>query len=304
VPSIGAADATGLARLVLEAGFTIGRDLAVAASGTGSQEVIIGGRGAGTSTYANGAAIRLSRSAVTLEAGVGHLTRFENDWTDADNNLNPTVAFTVGTPGNTGTVLLVEPLGNAVTGVNVRHGTLLLGGPDGSANIIAPATPVTIGTGATLDLDGREQQLTNLSLAGPAARVAAGGTLAGPGTIGSLTTIAGVHSPGSSPGLQTFESGLSYGASSTLVWELSANTNLSGDRGVLYDGINLSGGALDITSGATLSLVFNEPLFDEAPSTVNFYDPFWGQNRSWTIIALSRGRHLGQRRVVLAQRPG
>jgi len=192
----------------------------------------------------------------------------------------------------------VEPLGNAVTAVNVRHGTLLLGGTGGSANIIAPTTPVTIATAATLDLAGREQELTNLSLTGPAARVLASGTggilrmltsgtLAGSGTIGSLTSIAGVHSPGQSPGLQTFESGLTYGASSTLVWELSANTNLTGDRGVLYDGINLTGGALSIESGATLNLVFNAPLFDETPSTVDWTNPFWDQSRSWTIIALS-----------------
>jgi len=44
---------------------------------------------------------------------------------------------------------------------------------------------------------------------------------------------------------------------------------------------------LSIESGATLNLVFNAPLFDETPSTVDWTNPFWGQNRSWTIFALS-----------------
>jgi hypothetical protein len=297
-PTIGAADATGSARLLLEAGFTISRDLAVAASGTGSQEAILGGRGTGTSTYAEGVAIRIGRTAVTLEAGAGNLTRFQNTWADADNNPNPSVAFAVGTPDNTGTVLLTTGLPDAATAVNVRHGTLRLG--LNSGNTIGPATPVTIANAAMLDLDGREQELTNLSLTSTAARVLAGGTggilrmltggtLAGSGTIGSLTSIAGIHSPGQSPGLQTFESGLTYGSSSTLVWELSANTNLTADRGVLYDGINLTGGALSITPGATLSLVFDAPLADATLSTVNFSDAFWGQDRSWTIIDLAEG---------------
>jgi len=295
-PIVGASGA-GTARLVLDAGFTIARTIEVAEAGGGSQTVILGGRGAGISTYSNegSSAIWLGRD-VTLEAGPGNETQFFNAWKNGTGGGTSTASFTVGTPDNTGTVLLGSAVPDDTEAVDVRYGTLRLG--LGGGNTLAAATRVTIANAGILDLNDRVQDLTNLALTGTAARVVAGGTggilqmltggtLAGSGTIGSFTSIAGIHSPGQSPGLQTFESGLTYAASSTLVWELSANTNLTGNRGVLYDGIDLTGGALSIESGATLSLVFNAPLFDATPSTVNFYDSFWGQDRSWTVIALS-----------------
>ncbi|MFM8682430.1 MAG: beta strand repeat-containing protein, partial [Chthoniobacterales bacterium] len=49
--------------------------------------------------------------------------------------------------------------------------------------------------------------------------VNAGATLSGTGTIGGATTISGIHSPGTSPGIQTFSSGLTYNAGSTNIWE-------------------------------------------------------------------------------------
>ncbi len=54
--------------------------------------------------------------------------------------------------------------------------------------------------------------------------VSAGATLGGSGTVGGVTTIAGVHSPGNSPGVQTFASDLTYQAGSGMLWELAANT--------------------------------------------------------------------------------
>ena len=47
----------------------------------------------------------------------------------------------------------------------------------------------------------------------------AGATLAGFGTIGGSTTIAGTHAVGASPGLQTFSSGLEYLSTGVLAWE-------------------------------------------------------------------------------------
>jgi hypothetical protein len=53
---------------------------------------------------------------------------------------------------------------------------------------------------------------------------------------------------------------------------------------VLFDGVDLTGGALSIVNGATLSLVFNLP-----GSTVDWDDAFWGTNRAWTIIDVAGG---------------
>lgn len=98
-------------------------------------------------------------------------------------------------------------------------------------------------------------------------RVAAGATLMGSGTVGGATTISGVHSPGNSPGLQTFTNGLTYENGSSVVWELSANT--TADRGLKFDGINVSG-TLAFTASTTLTLSFNG-----SGSTVDWNGSLW-----------------------------
>jgi autotransporter-associated beta strand protein len=162
---------------------------------------------------------------------------------------------------------------NSIGGaMNVRQqgsGTVALTG----VNTYTGATDVVAGT---LEVDG--------VLGNTAVTVALGATLSGTGTIGGPTTIYGTHAPGSSPGIETFTSGLTYGATSTLVWELIANTDSPASRGVLFDGVDLTGGALSILNGATLSLVFNLP-----GSTVDWDDAFWGTNRSWTVIDVAGG---------------
>lgn len=114
--------------------------------------------------------------------------------------------------------------------------------------------------------------------------VSSGGTLKGNGVISGFTQINGTHSPGNSPGLQTFSGGLTYTASSTLVWELSANTALNTDRGLLYDGIDLTSGELNIFSGATVDLVFNSLLAGGSASTVDWANAFWDVDQSWVLI--------------------
>ena len=114
--------------------------------------------------------------------------------------------------------------------------------------------------------------------------VAAGATLGGSGIVGGATTIAGFHQPGNSPGLQTFTAGLAYSATATLIWELSANTSASSDRGSLYDGLDLTtSGAFTIDPAATIQLTFDAPLANAAPSTVNWDDAFWANDRQWLL---------------------
>jgi hypothetical protein len=98
-----------------------------------------------------------------------------------------------------------------------------------------------------------------------------GGLLTGSGTLAGATTISGIHSPGNSPGVQTFTSGLTYSNGSTVVWELIANS--LGTRGVTYDGVDVTGGTLNFAGTTTLELTFN---LTNPASAVNWNDAFWG----------------------------
>jgi hypothetical protein len=91
--------------------------------------------------------------------------------------------------------------------------------------------------------------------------------LSGGGTITGDVTISGSHTPGFSPGVQTFADDLTYTVGSSVVWELIDNT-IAG-RGTSYDGIDV-GGNLSFTGSTTINLDFAL-----AGSTVSWSDGFW-----------------------------
>jgi len=123
-----------------------------------------------------------------------------------------------------------------------------------------------------------------------AVSVSSGATLGGSGTIGGAATIlsGGSLSPGNSPGAETFSGGLTLNTGSTFVWELTANTAAPTSRGTAYDGVNVNGGTLTISSGVTSSLVFNGTA-----STVDWSDALWSDNRRWLVFANSNAPSLG-----------
>ena len=97
------------------------------------------------------------------------------------------------------------------------------------------------GTGNTLTLTGNNTYTGNTTISAGTLKmngstsalsrftVASGATLGGNGTIGGDTTIYGIHSPGNSPGIQTFSGNLTYALSGgngpTVNWQLSGNTD-------------------------------------------------------------------------------
>ena len=119
---------------------------------------------------------------------------------------------------------------------------------------------------------------------GGTVNVAASGELTGSGVVfnGPVSLATGAkHSPGTSPGSQTFAGGLTYSAGSTLNWELITNSDAS--AGTNYDLLSVTNSGLTITSGALLNLAFSG-----SGSSVSWSDPFWSTNHAWTIIDASR----------------
>ena len=171
--------------------------------------------------------------------------------------------FGAGTAANSG--LLAGSLALMKSGT----GTQVLGGDN-------TYTGITTVSAGELRVNG------NQSLATGNVTVAADATLSGSGTIGGATTINGRHNPGSSPGVQSFNSGLTYNAGAVVNWELTGNTATG--RGTVFDGINLLGASNVNFAGATaLNLVFNQA------SSVDWANSFWGENQSWLVYDLNGG---------------
>ena len=174
------------------------------------------------------------------------------------------------TQAGTGTTTL--NVANTYSGDTTVHaGTLKLdisGSISNSANIIVGDAG---STGTHLDVTTKTGGLSiGLGVAQ---------TLKGIGQIDGNTTIAslGIHAPGNSPGLQTFNGNLAYSTGAMLNWELA--TNSVGTRGTDFDGIDVIGaGVLSIANGVISSLKFNA-----AGSAVNWANAFWNSNQSWLV---------------------
>jgi hypothetical protein len=129
--------------------------------------------------------------------------------------------------------------------------------------------------------------------------VASGGTLTGSGIIGGATTFqtGSIHSPGNSPGIQTFENNLTYQTGTVVVWELDDNTVDALDRGINFDGIDVTGN-LTFSGTTTINLSFNL-----TNSLVDWTDALWGQSvegaNGWKIYDVG-GTLTGGSNVVLS----
>ena len=223
---------------------------------------------------------------------------------------NGSYAGPIGTTGNANIALVKDGSGSmTLSGTNLYSaGTTIAGGTLIAGGTSAFGTgAVTVGNGAILDLASLAvantlgnnggtirnaegfsgtQTLAGTSsftgFVGGTLNVAAGGVLKGDGVTftGPVTLDAGaIHTPGNSPGLQSFASGLGYAAGSRLQWELMANIASLADRGTLYDAVDIISGPLSIDTNSLLDLTF-----DGADSTVDWSDPFWSIQHSWLVI--------------------
>ena len=175
--------------------------------------------------------------------------------TIGDNN---TTSSFVGTITNTTGTLAITKIGS---------GTLTLSG----ANTYTGATNVNAGT-----------LIVNGTLDTGAVTVGINGTFGGTGNVWGNTTISGIHSPGNSPGIQTFFGNLSYvnggTPNPTVNWELASNTTTVGANPTANFDQIIVWGNLDFTHTTNLNLSFNG-----MGSTVLWSDSLWDSNQSWLL---------------------
>jgi autotransporter-associated beta strand protein len=132
-------------------------------------------------------------------------------------------------------------------------------------------------TGATA-VNGGTLLVTGALSGSSAVSIAAGATLGGAGSVAGPTTIAGIHAPGNSPGVQSFGDDLTYsGGTASVIWELNGNTSTQSQPTAIYDQVVVAGN-LDFAAATALSLVF-----DAAGSTVDWADAFWDVDQTWTF---------------------
>lgn len=262
--------------------------LVATTSGTLSTPITIGsasGNGYTANFDTNGNAVTVN-SAINNKAGNangGLLTKIGAGLL----TLSASNGYTGVTTVTAGTLVAGNVNAFGAGAVNVNAGTLDLGG-------LAVANVINLNGGSLVNAAGYAGTQTLNALVsyasgtvGGTVNVASGGVLKGSGVaFNGPVSIGdgGIHAPGNSPGTQAFANGLAYSGSSTLQWELAANTDSLGAAGTSYDVLNVTGGDLAITSNALLQMVFNA-----AGSTVNWNDAFWDTNHSWTVIGYAGG---------------
>ena len=153
---------------------------------------------------------------------------------------------------------------NTYTGAtNVNAGKLVIS----STGSTASGSAVTVANaGSEIVVDGT---------IGGTLIIGAGTTLSGSGTISGATTISGMHTPGNSPGVQTFTSDLTYASGSTVTWELGGNSNQNSP--VIYDQLVVNGN-LNFSGQTTMSLSFSF-----LNSAVDWNNGFWDSDQSWVV---------------------
>ena len=244
-------------------------------------------------------------SGATLQANQAILIGYLDSQGTVTGSNNLTATLTVTQSGNiggiangTGFAAGIVKLSSGTSTVNaantytgrtwVRQGTLATG----LANAFSGSSSLVVDSGATLDRAGFSQTVTNAGINGTVGNTNGGGlltvtgTLSGSGLVNGDVTVTGIHTPGNSPGVQTFDGNLSYGDGAVIAWELTANT--TSNTPVVFDQIVLSGSSnLTFVGSNVLAL-----SFDGASSLVDWTDSFWDVNQAWTVFDLATGNTI------------
>lgn len=285
----GNSDAVGA--FAISGGSLTGSGTVTAASYTLGGGTVSANLGSGTMNVTGNSSLNGTSNGTTLNLTSGTLTL------GSAGRLAATTAVAV--TGSAGAALALggnETIGSLAGAANVALGsnTLTVGGN----NTTTTYSGVLAGSGSLAKVGGGRLTLTGANTLSGTTNVNAGelalngsiagglnvaliASLSGTGTVGGNATIIGTHSPGNSPGAQTFNSNLTYQAGAVVNWELIANT--TGAPGTNYDQIAV-GGNLSFAGSTTLALSFNS-----GGSSVVWADPFWTVNRAWMIYDLSSG---------------
>ncbi len=208
---------------------------------------------------------------------------------------NVTLAASSNITSTSGTLTFAPPSGDAIVGsyalniggagdlvlqrrYNIGSGSLL---KTGSGRLVLDSTAVSA-TSGNVTVAGGVFEVNGSVASGGNLLVQSGASLAGNGTINRAVTVVGTHTVGASAGaiagIQTFTSGLNYNSGAVLQWKLFDNTTAG--AGTNYDQIQLTGGNLTISSGASINLVFNA-----VGSLVDWSDSFWNTSRQWLLAS-------------------
>jgi len=249
---------------------------AITVNGQGNS--LAGGIAAAGSTFSN---------AGTVTAG--SVTLNSSSTANTASNKGGTYSQTAGSTTLTGALTLAPNGGIGAAGTAGNDAAFNLSGGSFTANSIAVNAGTLNATGGTLNASsitvgsGAAFNAAGTAVVTGAVTMANGSTLTGNGgTFNSSVTISGSHTPGASPGLQTFSNGLAYTATAALGIELVGDT--LGLRGTDYDALDVTGGTLSIDSSATLSL---------AATGIDYSAGVWNIDRSFILIAAGGATYSG-----------
>lgn len=196
---------------------------------------------------------------------------------------------------NTAAGNIVFNSGAAISGANSLTKTgsanlTLLGNKTYTGATTVSAGTLTIGStglvsGSSL-LDVASNATLNVSAVTGGFVVGSSQTLRGSGTVVGNTTVNGALQPGNSPGLLSFNNDLTLGNSAVTTMEI----NGTGDRGMVYDAINVGGsltydGSLLLSLGTTFAVgSYTFDLFDFGSQTGSFDSVTLGGSYSGSLV--------------------